>query len=369
MLRTEPDTAYDAFRATRHFGSLDGLKALSIAAVLWHHSNTPTSAALLDRGQLGVHLFFAISGFLITTLLLREKERCARISLTNFYVRRGLRIFPLYYAVVGVYIAAVLVFERDSEVGRRFFDDLPYFLTYTGNVAVELRERTIFYFSWSLATEEQFYLLFPSLVAFAAPRLALTVLGIVVAVVFCNHVGVLQPMLSRDSLGSRILWQVAPCITLGAACAYAMNDRRGFRVLHRLLGHRASAPLALVTCLAIAAQPPAGMLHEYAIYVSLVALVAAATIREDNGLSRGLQMRWLKRIGVISYGMYMMHMLCFHVGDTAAGLVGAPAWIGRLTVGVLLTVAVAELSFRFFESRFLAIKQRFAPPVVAAKGV
>ena len=93
------------FVETRHFPALDGLRGLSILAVIWHHAVDPAGI----WGYFGVSLFFAISGFLITTLLLRERAATGRISLRNFYMRRTLRIFPLYYAVVALYVVVVLV--------------------------------------------------------------------------------------------------------------------------------------------------------------------------------------------------------------------------------------------------------------------
>ena len=104
--------------AVKRFGSLDGLRCLSILAVLWHHSGVDIDFPLFHRGQLGVRLFFAISGFLITSLLIRERVRHGEVSLRKFYVRRSLRIFPLYYAILLTYVVVVAIVERDTAVGR-----------------------------------------------------------------------------------------------------------------------------------------------------------------------------------------------------------------------------------------------------------
>jgi peptidoglycan/LPS O-acetylase OafA/YrhL len=98
----EADRAFARFRKTGYFPSLDGLRCLAIVPVVWHHSTPYPYAGLLGRGPLGVDLFFAISGFLITTLLLRERDQAAGVSVRRFYVRRAARIFPLYYAVLGL---------------------------------------------------------------------------------------------------------------------------------------------------------------------------------------------------------------------------------------------------------------------------
>jgi peptidoglycan/LPS O-acetylase OafA/YrhL len=94
-------SAYETFRRTKTFGSLDGVRASCIFAVLWHHSpHPPTAVPILGMGFLGVDMFFVVSGLLIVTVRLRERARAGSISLKNFYARRTLRIFPIYYMVV-----------------------------------------------------------------------------------------------------------------------------------------------------------------------------------------------------------------------------------------------------------------------------
>lgn len=95
-----PHTRY---LSQRHFGSLDGLRCLCIIAVLWHHApvtEVVQQPLLLRRGFVGVDFFFVLSGFLITTLLLREESSTGRISLRGFYFRRALRILPVYFLLV-----------------------------------------------------------------------------------------------------------------------------------------------------------------------------------------------------------------------------------------------------------------------------
>jgi peptidoglycan/LPS O-acetylase OafA/YrhL len=121
------DARYKAFRGTFRFASLDGLRCLSIVGVVWHHGPGHQMGGPLGSGFLGVDLFFVISGFLITTLLLREQDRYGSISLKHFYIRRSLRIFPLYYTVLGLYVLLLSVFGTHTPPSRRFFANLPYF--------------------------------------------------------------------------------------------------------------------------------------------------------------------------------------------------------------------------------------------------
>jgi peptidoglycan/LPS O-acetylase OafA/YrhL len=130
--------SYEKFRGVRFFGSLDGLRALSIVAVIWLHSWYETlyyprlqAVPVLHQGFYGVQVFFAVSGFLITTLLLREMDKYGTISLRDFYIRRALRIWPLYYAVLAIYVLNALVFERGTVRAASFIHYLPSFATFT----------------------------------------------------------------------------------------------------------------------------------------------------------------------------------------------------------------------------------------------
>ena len=165
------DEGYEAFTATAWFSGLDGLRAFSVVAVLWYHLAGEHDLALLNHGNQGVQLFFAISGFLVTTLLLRERRRTGTISLRSFYLRRTLRIFPLYYAVLATYALLVFATLRGTPKGAEFWQHLPAFATYTSNWFVSADAGTghgvTFYFAWSLATEEQFYLVWPPLLLWA----------------------------------------------------------------------------------------------------------------------------------------------------------------------------------------------------------
>jgi peptidoglycan/LPS O-acetylase OafA/YrhL len=149
----------------RFFGSLHGLRALSIAAVIWLHSwyETPyyprlAAVPVLGQGFYGVQVFFVVSGFLITTLLLREMERYGKISLRDFYIRRVLRIWPLYYAVVAIYVVNALFFERGTVRAASVLHYVPSFATFTCTWFISANwPGGMFNLAWTLSTEEQFY--------------------------------------------------------------------------------------------------------------------------------------------------------------------------------------------------------------------
>lgn len=344
------------------FGSLDGLRALSVVAVVWFHTMSQTlSGRLSHAGAEGVTLFFAISGFLITTLLIREQARRGRIDLRAFYIRRSLRIFPLYYAVLVLYVVAVLLFERDSAVGRQFFVNLPYFASYTSNLFVPLDGRVIFYFAWSLAAEEQFYLLWPPILAWlrSIPRaiFVISVVGLGAFVVL----EVALPLLADSgpqSQGQQAIYKVPLAIVFGVLLALLLALRRPFAVFWWVLAATRWHALAWFGLgLAVVGWIDAPRL---ATHGALALVVASCVLREDHLLSRVLNARAIAYIGSISYGIYLLHMLCKNAVVKAFGAAGLAPDAGLVFVGTLaLTIAVAGLSFRYFESYFLGLKRHF----------
>ena len=122
------------YQKSKRFAGLDGLRAISIIAVVWHHTVGPLQAINFTRfGFLGVDLFFILSGFLIVTLLLREKKKTGDISLKNFYVRRILRIFPLYFGFILGLAFIYYVFAQESAFGQEFLRDLPWHVLFLAN--------------------------------------------------------------------------------------------------------------------------------------------------------------------------------------------------------------------------------------------
>lgn len=348
--------SYDSYRKSAYFSSLDGLRCLSILAVIWAHTGFRIEGMNLPRhGHLGVDLFFAISGFLITTLLLREREQWGQISLKAFYIRRSLRIFPLYYTIVIVYLLAVWLLERETFAGRQFFANLPYFLTYTSNWFVELEGRVIFYFAWSLATEEQFYLVWPTIEKLLRGWRAVWLAILLLAVRELVGAAVAIGWLPGSHLIVVILMSVHPAILGGVVLAHLLHDERTFRIISVLIGERWAAPL-MFTCLIAAVELglPIGW-----VWFSMVMLVGSVAIRESNGLSFLLKWRPIAHIGLVSYGIYLMHMLSYNVVRQVLRAIGQDyEWLWFPGTLVVATFA-ATISYRHYESWFLSLKGRF----------
>lgn len=354
----DPNGAYQRFLETHSFGSLDGLRCLSIVLVLIHHAGAAIDGLhILRTGYLGVDLFFAISGFLITTLLLREMERSGRISLRKFYARRSLRIFPLYYAVLGFYVAAVALFERDAKVASEFYRNLPYFATYTSNWFVELdQSRVIFYFSWSLATEEQFYLALPPILAYFGRKAALTVALGLLGLRAVYSLGWTDELMVPGTFPARVVASIMPSLVMGVLSAFVLASPGGHAIVRRLLGWRFASSVLLVLVLVAMELGWTGM---WIMHPLMAGLVVSVVVREDHVLAGLLRWRPVAAVGIVSYGIYLLHMPIRQVVMKVA-----PDLEGASPVGFFLAVCIgsyvaAYVSFRWFEGWFLQFRSRF----------
>jgi peptidoglycan/LPS O-acetylase OafA/YrhL len=346
--------SHERFLATRSFASLDGLRAISIAGVLWHHTHDPIPGWIFTaRGFLGVDLFFVISGFLIVTLLLRERRSTGDVSLRRFYARRFLRIFPAYYAtllVVGV--AACL---KPGAVSDALLDELPFALAYVSNM---VPMHTLLSITWSLSTEEQFYLAVPALLK-RARRVFGWIVPLAYVILGAFPFGVLPwlalPTLFRETTFGPIL--------LGVMLAQVLDEPRGYRIAARVLGHRA-APIAAAGLLLLALHHPAGDISGWPrilIHLSMVIFVAACVVQERHALLPALSLWPVRRIGIVSYGIYLYHLLAWHLVNEGLLLAGISSQLLMFAGVSALSWGVAELSYALFESRFLRLKSRFAP--------
>lgn len=352
--------AYAAFKQVKFFGSLDGLRALSILGVIWYHTVPMDHDSLLGQGNKGVTLFFAISGFLIVTLLLRAKEAAGTFSLPRFWGRRMLRIFPVYYAVLAAYCLLVWKLEKDGVARETFFGNVPAFATFTANWFVNLdNARVIFYFAWSLAAEEQFYLVWPFIERFVRGRGPLVIaVGVLIAT---QAVAWLAGDVARTQLGLRIVTSVPAAILMGVMLAHLLHNPRTYQAVWHVAGQRGSALAAVglsVVALAYAPHWPVG--GEVVVAAALAALVATCVVREDNDLAWLLRWRPIAWIGTVSYGMYLMHMIAVNLMRRAGAFAGieSSAYYDFIA-GSVAALILATISYLTYEKFFLTLKDRW----------
>ena len=363
------DPRYLSYRSTRVFASLDGLRGLSILAVLAHHS-----AGQLDwlpmsrheRGFLGVDFFFVISGFLIVTLLLREREASGGISLPKFYIRRSLRILPLYYAMLLITTAICGVWKSGTDISRGFWQDVPFLASHTSNLVV-LQVMTPLFVAWSLATEEQFYLVWPAVEKWLSGRAVwLPIIGLLAASQVVNFRlanGVLGAVFGPQWPGLLILQITLTPILFGVVLAHALQAPAMYRVLWRLVGFPGASVFwagMLVVAINLPGEDIQGVVR-LAIQSLMALFLASCVIREDHWLNGLLRFVPLARIGVVSYGIYLFHMFLLPLGNSMLATAGIDRPEERFAVTLGLSWLVAENSYRVFERRILKWKDRHTP--------
>jgi peptidoglycan/LPS O-acetylase OafA/YrhL len=346
---------FEQFRNTKFFPSLDGLRCLSIVAVLLFHSDSKAPGLFGAHGSAGVDLFFVISGFLITTLLLRERDLAGGISLRNFYARRTLRIFPLYYAVLLIFCCAAYALDRHSAPGQEFFRHLPFFAVYLNNLVIDLGpRRVIFAFSWSLATEEQFYVFWPSILAFSRRRWVPPVaIASLMSTRWLMDSLLQHGVVDFGDIPNRVATSVAPAICMGCLLAFALNDRAWFAALRGPLTSRWAAPVTAALVFTLSTLS----IDINFLRASMVLLLASVVVSQDHLLKPVLENRLVRHVGTVSYGIYLMFTLVLNLGVRALHI-STPSLKFCWTFTV--TTLVATFVYRFYEKPFLRLKSRFS---------
>jgi peptidoglycan/LPS O-acetylase OafA/YrhL len=358
----------------RHLPQLDALRTFAVFAVMLGHY-APEATASLPLGQLGVRLFFVLSGFLITGILLNCRQLVAEGAapiavLGRFYGRRFLRLIPPYYALlVAMWVTAIPTVH----------DSLPWHVAYASNIFFARSgawhgETSHF---WSLAVEEQFYLLWPLVVLFPAPRRrTIAVLLIALAAPAFRVVGLWQGWSSVSM--ATLPFGSTDSLALGALLAIWSRDTR-LRVRLSAVSGWLSVVAMAWTAMSIAHLDVARSVSNVWLPTlwsfSFVWLVNRAAIGFGGAAGRLLEHRLLVYLGRISYGLYLFHEVGPRIAQwlwTIAGfeLRYPPHRIVGVGAPMLVTVALAALSWRFYEGPINRLKRHlpYDPRPVAAAG-
>ena len=352
------------YRERRRFDGLDGVRAIAIIAVIWHHAPHPIILPMMTRGFFGVDLFFVLSGFLISTLLIREKARFGRISLKDFWMRRALRLMPAYYALLFSLLVVYSVFKPGDPDTAALQSGFPAYALYLSNWlhpgAPNLDP------TWSLATEEQFYLVWPTVEAFAAPAVLAGAWAALFVVNQLINFGVLDPAIAAlfgiaGNEYPEILQTTFTPILLGVGLAHLLHREKSFLRIMTLAGFRfapAIYALALLLLLNIPAADISGPLRLF-FHVAATLFIASLIARPDSAVTRVLNSKPVAFVGAVSYGMYLYHLWCLHAARVFAAKLGLPEFPIVFLVGATLTVVVAAASYLIFEKRFLELRRKF----------
>jgi len=348
--------AFDAFRAKRRFHGLDGIRCVSIVAVMYFHY----TFADPRLGKLGVDLFFIISGFLITTLLLRERDKTGRIGLRNFWMRRILRIFPIYYGFIFIQLVIFQLIPMKPEMVKDFYYNLPAFLTFTNNwfVHLQIDRSVIFYHAWSLAAEEQFYLLWPPILIYltSVPKMLIIIaILIIIDVTLTNLVRV--EIINLGENGNSIITSLQTAICIGVIAAIVLHHQRTFDLVIRFLNWYWTTSLAVGTAVTlIIFDAP-----DVVVYLVLAVFLMSSAVTTSHALAPLINSFPLGFVGRVSYGMYIMHMAAINAVRLVVFPERAPTDELVVTVGFLFTIAAAAGSFYLYERPILALRSRFRP--------
>lgn len=342
------------YRNQKHFKGLDGIRCLSIVAVMYFHF-TGADGRL---GILGVDLFFILSGFLITTLLLRERENTGKINLKLFWVRRALRIFPIYYGFIFAQLVILNAVSIDQALVDGFYKNLPAFLTFTNNWFVHLSPdtRVVFYHAWSLAAEEQFYLFWPLLLVLSgATKRVIAIPSILILMDILITYLTKNQLLNLTQNGTAILTSLQPAICLGVIAAILLHHQKSFNVLAKLLNSKVTPIFSsVIAVILIIFKFPNLLIH-----VTLTVFLLSVIFNRDKITSSILNFQPVIYIGQISYGMYIFHMAAFN----AISMMVFPSLASNsyqvVSMSFLFTILVASASFYLYEKPFMTLKTKF----------
>lgn len=337
---------------------LDGLRAIGVLAVIVAHAGF-TGGLPEDFGPTA---FFVLSGFLITRLLVRAREKTGAVSLRRFYLGRTLRIFPAYYFFV------LLSYFLDARAGQRWSHAfLANALTYTVNYfnAFNHHPVTSLAHAWSLAVEEQFYLLWPLAFVILARRgrsalVAGVSLAALAAVVWRSwlflgaHVDVSYIYNAFDTRFDN----------LAVGCLLALTiDYKNVAAVAEWCGKRSWFSIVTLALL-LTSRAVLGRAYHFSIGLTIDALLVAVLIVQVLQLYRTRLWCWLewpavRYLGAISYPMYLYHAWGASVGRRVPG----DSWLLDLVAGVLATIILASGSYYFIERPFLKLKPRHTSEV------
>jgi len=350
---------YEEFKATGRFAGLDGLRAFSIGLVLLHHlPRLPDGIlrSLQENGRYGVSLFFVISGFLISSLLLREREKFGKVSFKRFFARRALRLFPLYYGMLGLVMAVVYltpIFTPESVAIMK--KNLPAYLLYFSNWLPNPTEGP-FFFSRSLAAEEQFYTVFGLLMVVVSRGAVLRGVGLLL--LFKGIATVIIGGAERGQVIWRILLSCQEPILWGVLLGFALNSRSGYERITRFAGSLPAIALVLTLCLAwMFTGPfrPIAAAEEQLLFPAFTFLVVSTVTRTAIPI---LDSRFCCHVGKISYGMYLIHW--FVIVGLQRGLPAETPLPLLYAAVAFATFAIATVISVYFEQPIIAFgRKRF----------
>ncbi len=336
----------------RHLPALDGLRAVAVFTVMVYHY----TESRWVPGDLGVSLFFVISGFLITLLLIRELDKTGAVSLRGFYLRRTLRIFPAYYAYI-VFSLAVDWFRGHRWTLGLFLAAIGYVVNYYN--ALNGHPVTSVSHAWSLADEEQFYLLWPAIFLLLAARPVRTARTVLIAIIIGVVVWRSYLYLGRG-VGPAYVYNAFDTrfdnLAIGCLVAFLTSSERMGRWARIIVAWQ-WLPLATIVLL-YTSRVFAPASYHYSVGFTVDAVLMAVLLVQLMQLTSASLWRWLDHrvtrfFGAISYPLYLYHGW----GMSVATHLGNHSNVVKTFVAIAASTVLACGSYYLVERPFLRIKQ------------
>jgi len=339
--------------------NLDALRAVAAVGVIFAHAysvdvlpQVPILAKISYLGNFGVSLFFVLSGFVITRILITTHTNGSYFR--TFYMRRLLRIFPLYY--IGLLAYYFIPFLLDISDSIAPISDQFVYYSYMQNISRTFEWNAVgpgHY--WSLAVEEHFYLLWPAVVYFALKFNLRTLLHVSVFILIAVHI--LRFFMLKDGFNINV-FTLTRLDQLVYGGIIAVAEQRGLLVMKNLRVFIVTILLGII--LIVWLESGSLFVKEIfkytffgVVFSGLICLVIA--LPDTSRFSKFLQQRWLSYLGKISYGLYVWHVLAMTLvsyyfrGHAAINFI--------LVIGV--TILIASLSYTLLEQPFLKLKSKF----------
>jgi peptidoglycan/LPS O-acetylase OafA/YrhL len=347
-----------------HLPALDGLRAVAVFLVIFGHFGFE-----MIPGLHGVMIFFVLSGFLITWLLLKENERTGTVSLTAFYKRRTLRIFPAFYAY-WLMMVALLICTGKAVLWPHAWSALFYTSNYYS--ALNGDPNNGFSHTWSLAIEEQFYLLWPFVFLMLSGSLKrmTTFLAALIAAVWI-HRAILCFVFHVDQAYIFAAFDTRLDELMVGCLVAVLLKRRAMPRLWRAISHSSLRPLGTLAVLLLSiygGELYAGRYRDvfgFAVEPLLVAILVVQMIAfSSTTLWKWTEWSAVKFLGRISYSLYLYQQLTLHAVKKA---LGAYPEVFQLAGAIFVTIVLATLSYYVIERPFLKLKS--APQRMTSEAV
>jgi peptidoglycan/LPS O-acetylase OafA/YrhL len=329
--------------------ALDGLRAICIIFTIFYH--TPGFPTVIN-GSVGVDIFFALSGWLITWLLLDDGKKQGHLNLRSFYIRRIFRIMPIYSATIILYVAAAFLLSRltgDASKIDNMRNAMVYLLTFNREYAPPEAGNFIGH-AWTLGIEEKFYLAWPLILLFSGRHVGLTAVTTAMLIVGLIWFAP-SPELARGYMG----------LGFGSALAVWLHGSQRVRIMFETRPIADVAALALIIPYSLSILIPTEIAWNVMVSAIASVMIGSIWLNQKQSIAKVLSINPLPGLGTLTYSIYTLHVLCVNVCILLFTKLHIPAQGMALFLCIYgMSILVARLANVALERPFIRIGKRLA---------